>query len=193
MQRALLLFAFLCAVIAPAWSGSGTESREEIRSKLLPLLQRDGGAAGTEFYFSFPPCYEVPGAGNSLVLYIAAATRTRVLIEVEGRGFQTVRYTLPNDVIEVIIAPGLGQAYSKGPMDPPPIDQVWPGAGMHVKSSAPIVVYGVTRFQYTSDSFLAYPVHTLGKQYIISSMADMTWMYIGLRPAQRVYRYCPLR
>ncbi len=179
MQRALLLCAFFCAVVVSAWSGNGIESREEIRSKLLPLLARDGGAAGTEFYFSFPPCYEVAGAGNSLVLYIAAATRTRVLIEVEGRGFQTIRYTLPNDVIEVIIAPGTGQAYSKGPMDAPPTDQVWSGAGMHVKSNAPIIVYGVTRFQYTSDSFLAYPVHTLGKQYIISSMADMTWMYSG--------------
>jgi hypothetical protein len=179
MQRALVLIALLCATILPAWSGSGTESREEIRSKLLPLLARDGGAAGTEFYFSFPPCYEVAGSGNNLVLYIAAASRTRVLIEVEGRSFQTIRYTLPNDVIEVVISPGIGQAYSKQPNDAPPPDQVWPGAGLHVKSAAPIVVYGVTRFQYTSDSFLAYPVHTLGKQYIISSMADMTWMYPG--------------
>ncbi|MCX7930840.1 MAG: choice-of-anchor D domain-containing protein [Chlorobi bacterium] len=179
MQRAFSIVAVLCVLLLPAWGSNSQETHDEIRHKLVPLLARDGGAAGTEFYFSFPPCYEVPGAGNSLVLYIAAATRTRVLIEVEGRGFQTIRYTLPNDVIEVIIAPGVGQAYSKSPNDAPPTDQVWPGAGMHIKSNAPIVVYGVTRFQYTSDSFLAYPVHTLGKQYIIASMADMTWMYGG--------------
>ncbi|GIV55589.1 MAG: hypothetical protein KatS3mg040_0357 [Candidatus Kapaibacterium sp.] len=162
------------------WSGNTRpETKDEIRAKLVSLLARDGGAAGTEFYFSFPPCYEVPGGGNALALYIAAATRTRVLIEVEGRGFQTIRFTIPNDVIEVVIAPGTGQAYTKDPMAAPPPDQVWPGAGLHIKANAPIVVYGVTRFQYTTDSFLAYPVHTLGKEYIVSSMADMTWMYPG--------------
>jgi len=182
VQRVLLVAALVVTALLPAWSGnSRQESKDEIREKLVALLARDGGAAGTEFYFSFPPCYEeVIGGGNALALYIASATRTRVLIEVEGRGFQTIRYTIPNDVIEVVIAPGTGQAYSKSSSSPAPPDQVWPGAGIHIKANAPIVVYGVTRFQYTTDSFLAYPVHTLGKEYIISSMADMTWMYPSL-------------
>ena len=38
----------------------------------------------------------------------------------------------------------------------------------------PVICYGVTRFQYTSDGFLAYPVTSFGKTYTVASYVDPT-------------------
>jgi hypothetical protein len=77
------------------------------------------------------------------------------------------------------LGPGIAQAFSKGVNGGIPPEQVYQDAAVHVKATVPVVVYGVTRFNYTSDSFMAIPVHTLGKEYVVASMADMSWMYGG--------------
>lgn len=156
---------------------------------LLPLLLhaqpagltqlRKPSNMGKEFYFSFPPCYEVSGV-NYLKLYITSTVRTKVRVEVEGKGFIQEKFTLPNDVVDFTLAPGVGQVFSKPSSDGVPAEQVYPQAAVHVTADAPIVVYAVTRFDFTSDSFLVLPIEALGKEYIISSMADMSWMYPGL-------------
>lgn len=153
-------------------------SRAEFRAK-LPALLAGNTNAGTEFYFSFPPCYEVAAAGNSVRVYVSSGVRTLVTVEVPGRGFIQRKYTIPNDIIDFEIPPAIGQPFQKDPMDPPPPDQVWREAGVHVYADDPIIVYGVTRFNYTSDGFLAIPVSALGKEYRIASYADMSAMYSG--------------
>lgn len=105
--------------------------------------------------------------------------RARVLVEVEGQGYQRVFFTQPYQIYPLEMVPGNAQPYEKKGNEAAPPEQVYPGKAIRIRSSAPIVVYGVTRFCYTSDSFLAYPIRVLGKEYIVSSMADMTWMYPG--------------
>ncbi|MDW8271615.1 MAG: choice-of-anchor D domain-containing protein [Bacteroidota bacterium] len=180
--RASLLALMVMAVAMQLWGGQGRpETEEEIRSKLLTLLANDGGAAGTDFCFSFPPCFadESGGCVNRIMLYIASAVRARVIVEVEGTGYQRVLFTAPYVITPLEMNPGNAQPYEKRGNEPAPPEQVYPGKAIRIRSTAPIVVYGVTRFCYTSDSFLAYPLRALGKEYIIASMADMTWMYPG--------------
>jgi len=45
---------------------------------------------------------------------------------------------------------------------------------VHVKARAPIICYGVTRYQYTSDGFLAIPVSAFGNEYVIASYPQYT-------------------
>ncbi len=45
--------------------------------------------------------------------------------------------------------------------------------------SVPSIVYGVTRFSYTSDSFVALPTECLGQNYVVASMDDMSALYGG--------------
>lgn len=186
-RASILLLSFLTAVFfslsfASILHAGGDESDSQIRGKLIGLLNssQNGGAAGSEFYFSVPPCYEVPG-NNSIRLYVASPVRTRVTVEVEGQAFSTTKFTIANDVIEFVLAPGIAQAYSKPDNAGAPDDRiVYQQAGVRVRAAAPIVVYVAVRFQFTSDTFLAMPVNVLGKEYQVASMADMSWMYGGL-------------
>jgi hypothetical protein len=186
-RRASILFLSLMTVVffsmsfASILHAGGGESDSEIRSKLIGLLNssQNGGAAGNEFYFSVPPCYEVPG-NNSIRLYVASPVRTRVTVEVEGQGFSTTKFSVANDVIEFVLAPGVAQAYSKPDNAGAPDDKiVYQQAAVRVRAGAPIVVYVAIRFQFTSDAFMALPIQALGREYHVASMADMTWMYGG--------------
>ncbi|MBX7156267.1 MAG: choice-of-anchor D domain-containing protein [Bacteriodetes bacterium] len=160
-----------------AGTGDNDVNMQDIRNKLSEALA-NGGSAGTEFYFSVPPCYEVGGT-SAINLYVACPVKTKVTVEVEGRGFLVVRQTVANDIIEIRLNPGTAQAFSKTDAEGIPAEQIWPQAAIHVKSQAPIVCYVSIRFPYTSDTFLAIPLQALGKEYIVASMADMTWMYGG--------------
>jgi len=115
-----------------------------------------------------------------VVIYIASWVRGKVLVEVPGKGFYRELYTIPNDVVEVVLTPAIGQPYTKAPTgDAPSEDQIYTKAGVHVVSEVPIAVYGVTRFVYTTDAFMAIPVSMLGTEYVVSSYPDMSAMYPG--------------
>ncbi|MFH1050673.1 MAG: T9SS type A sorting domain-containing protein [bacterium] len=128
---------------------------------------------GKEFYFTFIPSWESAGKCD-IKLYISSNVKTKVTIEVEGKGYSKTQSTIPNDIIEFTLVPSIGQAYRKSPWEPPEIEQVWRSASVHVIADDPIICYGVTRYQYTSDAFLALPVNVLGKEYIVASFGDVS-------------------
>jgi len=72
-------------------------------------------------------------------------------------------------VIEFRISPGDGFPYSKSITAAAPAEKVYQQAAIYVKSRAPIVVYGVARYQYTSDGFLAIPASAFGTEYVIAA------------------------
>lgn len=169
MKKAILSMLLLCTLIPVL-----------VFAQPTGLMQmRKPSNMGREYYFSFPPCYEVSGV-NTIRLYVASTVRTRVTVEVEGKGLKLQKFTVPNDVIEFTLSPSVAQIFSKPAKDSVPADQVYAQAGIHVFADAPIVVYASSRFDFTSDTFLPLPVEALGKEYIIASMADMSWMYPGL-------------
>ncbi|MFN4769554.1 MAG: choice-of-anchor D domain-containing protein [Candidatus Kapaibacterium sp.] len=175
----VVLFLFAVLLLRPQTAFAGKDqSLDEIRAVTCAALKGSGNL-GVEFYFTFVPCYEEAG-NNRLMLYIASASDGYVTVEVGGRGFKAVKKLIANDIIPVEMSPGSAQAFSKGINGSIPPEQVYQDLAVHVKATVPVVVYGVTRFNYTSDSFMAIPVHTLGKEYVVASMADMSWMYGGL-------------
>lgn len=168
-----------CAVVVCALTISTAHAGNDVVRTDLNKALRLPGNAGKEFYLTFLPCYEEAG-NNKLMLYIAASAEGVATIDVEGKSVTVTRQLKPNDIVSVELSPGVGQVFSKSVSSGIPAEQVYPKAAVHVTATVPVIVYAVTRFSYTSDSYLALPVHALGKEYIVASMADMSWMYGGL-------------
>jgi hypothetical protein len=150
----------------------GQNEIENVKEKLPKMLGSNN--AGKDFWFSFHPCWETEGANNALKIYVSSGIATQVTLEVPGKGVHQAKTTIPNDIIEFTLTPGEGQCYQKTDQQPPKPDAVYPAFGVHVFADQPIVVYGVTRYQYTSDGFLALPTNSLGKEYRVASYADPT-------------------
>jgi hypothetical protein len=148
---------------------------ESFKGDIPKLLNSNN--AGTLFWITFHPCWEDPGPNNSLRIYVSSAVATTVTLEIPGLAIIRQKVTIPNDVIEFPLPVSEGQAYSKGngglPIRPQPA-QVWEGRAIKLSSDYPIVVYGVTRYQYTSDGYLALPVSSLGQKYQVASYEDPT-------------------
>lgn len=131
--------------------------------------------AGTEFWVSFPPSYEeVAGAENTIRLFVASPVEQPITVEVPGKGYSVTKMSVANDVIEFKLPSAIGQAYSKPTQGKAPAEKVYEKCGVHITAQTPVVVYGMTRFQYTSDGFLALPVSKLGNDYIIASWPQYT-------------------
>lgn len=183
MTAALLLAAMLPAFLGLNQARSEEDPRIEQVKKNLPKML-GANNVGKEFWLTMPPVYEdggsVAGFENYVKIFISSAVETQVTVEVPGKGYKKMLKTVPNDVVEVNIKPTLGQPYVKKGADPCVPEAVYPQYGIHVYAEQPLVVYGMARFYATSDGFLALPVSSLGKEYIISSYGDMTAMFPSL-------------
>ncbi|MBI5323949.1 MAG: IgGFc-binding protein [Ignavibacteriae bacterium] len=145
---------------------------KEFKKNLPELLGSNN--VGTDFWVTFNPCWESSGAKNDLKLYVSSGVVTTVTVEIPGKGYLRQQKTVANDIIEFTLTPALGQCYRKTDMQAPEPDNVYPGFGVHVYAPQPIIVYGVTRYQYTSDSYLALPSSSLGKDYVVASWCDIS-------------------
>ncbi|MBI5326247.1 MAG: choice-of-anchor D domain-containing protein [Ignavibacteriae bacterium] len=154
---------------------------QKFKEKLPKLLTSSN--AGTDFWITFNPCWETTGSRNDLKIYVSSEYATRVTVEIPGKGYLRQQTTAKNDVIEFTLTPDLGQCYRKTDRQAPSPDQVFPGYGVHIYSQQPIIVYGVTRYQYTSDSYLAIPVTSLGNDYVVASWCDISDFGIQYLPS----------
>ncbi len=171
-MKKLLTFLFVGFIL----SFSMKMLAEEFNPKNLPAMLGTSNA-GTEFYLTFHPCWEETSSNNAIRIYVSSTVSTNVKLQIEGIGKEISKLTIPNDVIEFVLSPTEAQMYSKGSgayPTPPQPSQVWAKRAIKITSDEPIVVYGVTRFRYTSDGFLAFPIHILGKEYQVASYADPT-------------------
>ncbi len=140
----------------------------------------DNGNAGVEFIFSMPPCYEQGGSNNVIVIFVASVYEAEVTVRVSGRGVSKTKRTLPGKVTHFTLSPAEAQPFNKDESQPAPIQTLYPGVAVIVQSDKPIVAYCLTRFQFTTDGAMLTPNSSLGTEYVVGSMADMSAMYPGL-------------
>src|SRR3989339_291312 len=168
--------AFIAFLLITCFAVSNSSAKDfnlkEFKNKLPELLGSNN--VGTDFWVTFNPCWESSGAKNDLKLYVSSGVITTVTVEIPGKGYLKQQKTIPNDVIEFTLSPALGQCYRKTDRQPPEPEQVYGGYGIHVYAPQPIIVYGATRDQYTSDSYLALPKSSLGKEYVVASWCDIS-------------------
>ncbi|MBI3260236.1 MAG: T9SS type A sorting domain-containing protein [Ignavibacteriae bacterium] len=169
------LYSLLAAVLVVSTMLISSAKAGETDVKKLPSLL-GANNAGTEFYFSFPPCYEEESAGfmNSCRVFVASGAKQLITLEIPGKAVKMTKICKANDVVEFVLGTGAAQPFIKAGRVAAPPEQVYQGAAVHITSAAPIVVYGVTRYNYTSDGFLAVPVSALGKEYIVSAYPQYT-------------------
>ena len=143
---------------------------DEVKANLPKMLGTS--QMGTEFYLTFFPAWEVSGSGNFMKIFFTSTVDTRVTVEIEGIYFEKSIKIKAGEVSEFNMSPGDAMPYSKGDRDAPLAEQVFEGRGIHITAEDPVLVYGMTRYHYTSDGYLALPLHCLGKKYIVASYMD---------------------
>ncbi|MDA3844167.1 MAG: choice-of-anchor D domain-containing protein [Candidatus Kapabacteria bacterium] len=144
---------------------------EDFDKEHLPKLLGSSNA-GTEFFLTFHPPYPNAAGQNFLKIYISSTVVTEVTLEVPGKNYIKTQNTIANGVIEFTLSPAIALCYSKQPNEKPQPEKVFKGAAIHIRSDAPIIAYGVIRYEYTSDGYLAIPVSGLGDEYIVASWPD---------------------
>ena len=131
----------------------------------------NGSNAGTEFYLTFPPCFEkgYPEVGDTSVkIYVVSAVKQEVTVEVEGKSYKVKKIIDPFKIAEFGFSINLALPY-RVESTPTPVEKVYKGNAIHIKSDYPIVVYGSLQFKYSSEGYLAIPVSALGTEYVIAS------------------------
>lgn len=161
MKRCLYSLLLLVALAMP------------LRAQTLPDFFLENNNAGTEFYMSFPPAWPVVGGEHYIKVYVSSPVDTKVTVEVKSDNYKVKKDVPANTVVEFELPVNIAQPYYKMDRDVTPAEAIYEKKAVHVKAQDPIVAYGMTRYQYTSDGFLALPVSALGKEYIIASYADV--------------------
>ncbi|TAL67607.1 MAG: T9SS type A sorting domain-containing protein [Bacteroidetes bacterium] len=128
---------------------------------------------GTDFWMTFNPNWETAGIENTIRIFVTSFVETSVKIEIPGKGYQAQMNTIPFNPIQFDIPIAIGQPFMSGVTSPSPEEQVYNGAGIHVTSKDPIVVYGLARGFGSSDAYMALPTMTWGREYIIASWIDV--------------------
>jgi len=178
MRKYLLNLFEICLFLLPIQSYAQMQKMpkgynlEKFKKDAPKLLGANN--VGKDFWLTFHPCYETGyGGGNKIIIYVSSGVQTTVTLEVPGKGYFVQKPTIPNDIIAFEIDPTIAQPYRKYDTQAPESDKIFVGYGMHIYADQPIIVYGVSRFSYSGDSYLALPTSSLGKEYITSSWADV--------------------
>lgn len=129
--------------------------------------------SGTEFFLTFLPAWPMMGGANSLKLYITAAKKTVVTVEVRSEGFVKTIQINPYTVVEIALPVTVGQPYFKTDKDPTPPERVYRQHAVQVTSKEPITCYAATLYLHSSDAYMALPVASLGTEYTIASAEDI--------------------
>ncbi|MBK9247011.1 MAG: IgGFc-binding protein [Ignavibacteria bacterium] len=136
----------------------------------MPTFLTSTTNAGTEFYFSFPPCVEEESnSSNSCRVFVASNVKQLVTVRIDGKSWLMTKVVIPNEVVEFVIPYTLAQPFMRRATAKIPEEKIYTGGAVRVSAQAPIIVYGVTRYTYSGDGFLVLPVSALGTDYIVAS------------------------
>ncbi len=161
-------------VIVPAIpSFSQGLSQDNVKDK-LPKIQSASGM-GTDFWFTVPPSFEDESGNwsNMIEIYVTSQDSTPVILEVPSKSVFMIDKVLPNSVIKFYLTSLTAFPWLKSGSSPSPKEQVLSGAGIHILSIKPVIVYCVLRFRGTSDGFLVLPSSSLGKEYIVATYGSL--------------------
>jgi hypothetical protein len=145
-------------------------SKEQLEEIMPQYLSTNN--AGTKFFMTFHPCWETGGANNAMKIYVSSGVSTTVTATIPAFGYKKTEVAIPNSIVEFSFPPSTGAMYRKTDRQAPEPEQIWRQRAIIIEADDPIICYGVTRYQYTSDGYLGIPVSGLGQRYQASSFAD---------------------
>ncbi len=174
------LILILIAVILPSFAFA-QDDLEKIKD-LPDLLGANN--VGTDFWFSTPPCFEDESHGhdNTIQVFITSEARTEVNLEIPAIGYYKAKESIPGNVIVFNLNPNIAQPVTKAGREELTPEKNFKKRGVNVYADDPIVVYVVVRYRATSDGFIAVPISSLGKEYVVQAytedpMFEAVWEY----------------
>ncbi len=169
-----ILLLALSFGVANAQLENGETNEEVIKSKMLKMLSGPSNA-GREYWLTVPPPYLVADPRNFTRFIIGASARANVRIRQVGGVDMSIQ--VPAGTARSFdLKPGECQPYIHNLTDNfgQPA-QVWEGKALQITSDQPIIVYVIIRYQYTSDGYLALPLHGLGNKYVCTPYDAREW------------------
>jgi len=107
---------------------------------------------GTDFWLAFPGNF----FANEFKLFISAEQNTTGTVSVPGVGF-SVNFTVTVGAITTVTLPASVDLQSSNVIE---------NRGIRVVALQEVTVYALSRFQATTDAYLALPTDILGTEYI---------------------------
>ncbi len=133
------------------------------------LTQLGPNNAGTEFFFSCPANWDLPGSTAYYIrLYVTAPTATEVKVWA-GNTLKRVFVTTPYEIHTVDFTPGEAQPVVRRDEPLVPNDTRYVNKAIRIASDEPVIAYVMNRTSYTSDGMLLLPTSALGREYIVGS------------------------
>jgi hypothetical protein len=166
------IFSFFCALMI-------VSTALFAQKQFTPEQFMTGSSSGNEYYFTIPPAYLVNNSVDRIALYITSLSDGNATVEVASKGYKVNVTLKAYKTSEIIMPIPAAQVFTKADNVPAPVEKVYEQAGIHITSDVQVVVYASVRVQFTSDTFTPLPVESLGTEYVVSSMEDMSVMYPG--------------
>ncbi len=145
-KRRLLALAMAVTIVVTCGLTAGAAGAETLSN------------AGKEFWLGFPTnCGECGGAQQSL--YLTGSTATTGTVSVPGEAFSEAFSVTPGKVTRVVLPSGteMSGAATNGSEE----------KAVHVTAGAPVVVYGLNDFEFTTDAYTGLPTAVDGTSYTV--------------------------
>ncbi len=138
---------------------------EDYRVTIEKPSNCDLSCMGVDFWLAFPRNY-APDPTNPVKPSVCALGNpgAQVTVEIAGLNFtKTVAIPASGSVtIDLPKAADLGLA-----------NDIIESKGVHITSTSPIVVHGLSKVQYSSDGFLGIQTEALGNEYVVQSYSNV--------------------
>ncbi len=129
---------------------------------------QDFSNKGKDFWLTFPAHADVGTAVMGIYITSDVAASGQVVA-----GANTISFSItPNTVKRIFLGPGAGNDAPNAAVYMSQDDGIKTGAGIHVTSDKPVVVYGHIIKQARSAASLILPTNVWGKEYLVPSHAS---------------------
>lgn len=122
---------------------------------------------GRDFWIAFPENYaQEPDSPLTLRVCITGSPGTFGLVDIPSLPFSGFprSFTLPASGAVTLTLPSALELKGADSIE---------NKAVHITSSANVAVYGTTRMDYTTDSFLGIPIKCLGTEYLVSAYQNV--------------------
>lgn len=132
------------------------------------------GNSGTEFWITLPPYYKgALGEEKALRIIVSSEIEQEVTIVIPGKKYTVKKQIKAFEATEIVVSALKAQPYEKEWGEKAPPEKIYPKAGVHISSEAPIIVYVWCRYQGAGDGYVAIPASKLGTDYVVSSWPEL--------------------
>lgn len=130
---------------------------------------------GTEFYITVPPAYLKENLSNvTIKLFVFAYYDTKVTIKSDAKSYSESANVNSNTEAMFDLLPEIVFPFNTTTSLPQSSEEIYKKSALKITSDFPVSVYVVISGDSQCEGFLALPVSSLGKEYVLKSYIDPT-------------------